>query len=161
MRMYSDYLLNYILCGLKASPGHFETLFEGFTEGDPRWDNRTDPDRFSPREALAHLADWEPIWVERMSRIINEDLPKIKSIDEGELAVLHDYAGSSPTESLQKFRAGRERVVALLESLSEPQWHRQGDREGVGPMSLFEMAAMITGHDGYHAIHARECLAKR
>lgn len=95
-----------------------------------------------------------------MTRIINDDVPILPSIDEGDLAILNDYAHQSPTESLKKYVDAREKNVAFLRERKDTDWARQGNREGAGLMSLFEIAAMILGHDGYHATHALECLRK-
>ncbi len=152
------YLLNYVLHGLDASPNTLATILKGLDEKSPLWEVRPGPERFTLRESVAHLADWEPIWVQRMTRIVSEDTPSLPSIDEGEMAVLHDYAHASPTESLRKYKEERKKVVAFLRERKETDWARQGNREGAGLMSLFEIAAMILGHDGYHMTHALECL---
>lgn len=152
------YLLNYVLVGLESSPSIFAALLKDLGDNDPRWDAKPDPERFSLREAVAHLADWDEIWLERCRRICSEESPSLPSIDEGELAIQNGYANSSPRASLEKFKRGREELVAYLRQRPDTDWSRIGFREGVGEMSMFEVCAMITGHDNYHMLYGLECL---
>jgi hypothetical protein len=141
------YVRNYLCSGLAASPLVLETLLAGIT--DAQADARPDPDRFTIREVVAHLADWKHIWLERFTRIATEDSPFLEDIDEGEMAIQHDYAHADVTEQLRRFFEGRERVVAFFRGLPEDAWAREGVRHW-GALSLAGFAGMMLGHDGYH-----------
>jgi len=143
------YVRRYLLHGLEAAPLTLAALLHGATETE--WDARPDADRFTLREALAHLADWEGVWLARMETIAREDEPFLPSFDEGQWAIDHDYAHTNPGEQLAKFTDGRARLAAFLHDLPGEAWLRVGVRDEVGAVSLFEMVAMILGHDGYHA----------
>lgn len=139
-------LLDYILNGLEAAPRVQNRLLDGVTD----WDARPDPERFTLREMVAHLADWEDIWATRVQRFLDEDHPMLPSIDEGELARDRKYATQDPRANLTRYENGRKRLVDLLRKLPLESWSRTGHREFVGDMTLFELAALINGHDGYH-----------
>lgn len=139
-------LLDYILNGLEAAPRVQNRLLRGVSE----WDARPDPERFTLREMVAHLADWEEIWAMRVGRFLNEDHPMLESIDEGQLAAERDYAGQDPATNLRRYAEGRTKLVDLLRKLTLDSWSRTGHRQFVGDLTLFEMAALISGHDGYH-----------
>src|SRR5690349_2214834 len=113
--MPAKFALNYLLTGLENSPAIQRTLCKAVTD----WDAKPGPDRFTVREALAHLADWEPIWLQRMMRTKAEDVPDLPDIDEGVMAIEHDYASSDPIESLDKYASGREALVIFLRGLSD------------------------------------------
>lgn len=117
----------------------------------PAWDARPDPDRFTLREVLAHLADWEPVCRGRIARTQTEDNPFLPNWDEDQAAIIGDYAHTSPHESLLWFTERRGETVALLNSLSDSDWERSAEREGVGLLSIFTQVALIVAHDGYHA----------
>jgi hypothetical protein len=151
--MASKYALNYVLTGLETAPSVQEALCRGATEWDARPPGE---DRFTLRESLAHLADWEPIWLMRTRRTVEEDRPTLPGIDEGELAVKNDYASSDPAESLRRYRAGRNDLVAFFRGLTPDQWSRTFTRDDVGEVTLFELASMVLGHDGYHFRHTLE-----
>jgi hypothetical protein len=147
MSMAADYIRTYLLHGLRASPQVIAHLLSEATPAD--YDRRPDPERFTIREVVAHLADWEGVWLERAGRIVREDNPTLPSYDEGQWAIDHNYAALDVADQLEKFRAGRASLADFLAGLTAEQWERTAARE-FGRMTLFEQTAMVLGHDGYH-----------
>ena len=103
--MLAEYIRNYLVAGMRATPFVMERMLQDAKPDD--YDRRPDPNRFTIREVVAHLADWEPIWRERMGRMVAEDDPHLPDIDEGELAVQHDYAQTDVREQLSRFHHER------------------------------------------------------
>ena len=141
---------NYLISALSGTPDLAERLLKDIHADDPRWDFRPDPARFTLREAVAHLADWEPIHLERVRRMRAEENPTLPDVDEGRLAVENDYAHSDPHGSLEWLRGGRQELVKELESLASEEWMLPGNRERVGPLTVETLTAFIAAHDGYH-----------
>ena len=148
---------DYLLKALDATPVVLTALLR---RADPDWDHRPDADRFTLREALAHLADWEPIWLERVRGIASGEHPLLPSVDESALAIENRYAESSPEVSLDKFRSGRKELVAYLATLPDSAWDFTGDREFVGELTLQQQAAFALSHDGYHLRQVAEWLQR-
>lgn len=147
----------YLLASIASAPEVIETLLEGIAANDSRWDARPYPDRFTLREAVAHLADWEPIHKYRIERILNEDEPTLPDMDEGQMAEENDYASQDPLECLRRYREGRKVVTDLLKSLTPEQWGRAGIRPpSIGRLDLDQYAVLILAHDGYHLQQAAE-----
>jgi hypothetical protein len=138
---------DYLLKALETTPLLITALLEGKA---PQWDRRPDPERFTLREVLAHLADWEPIWLERVKCMATEDFPFLPSVDESALVIENDYANCDPEESIAKQRQGRAALVRFLSPLPIEAWDRTGNREFVGVLTLQQQAAMTLSHDGYH-----------
>ena len=92
----------------------------------------------------------------RVSRFLNEDHPMLESIDEGVLAKERDYASQDPNANLRRYAGGRKQLVDTLRALPLDSWSRTGHRQFVGDLTLFELAALINGHDGYHLKQAVE-----
>jgi DinB superfamily len=145
----NPYIQRYILSGLRATPQVYAKLLEGTT--DEEADRRPDPDRFSIREAIAHMADWDEIFLKRGERIRDEEIPLLPGYDEGQLALERNYAAMPVAESLERFIQSRAVLMAFFESLQSTDWERQGNRDEIGMISLSELSIMILGHDGYHA----------
>ncbi|MBB6048664.1 DinB family protein [Armatimonas rosea] len=145
----NPYIQRYILSGLRATPQVYAKLLEGTT--DEEADRRPDPDRFSIREAIAHMADWDEIFRTRGERIRDEEIPLLPGYDEGQLAIERNYAAMPVAESLERFIQSRAALVAFFESLTPEQWERQGNRDEIGRINLSDLSVMILGHDGYHA----------
>src|SRR5437879_4197786 len=63
LTMLPVFARKYVLAGLTGSPDVLEALLKDVGPNDPAWDKRPDPERFTIREVLAHLADWEGIFL--------------------------------------------------------------------------------------------------
>jgi hypothetical protein len=139
----------YLLTGLGATPDVVEALLEEIPPSDAVWSFTPDPQRFTLRGVVAHLADWESVFLDRLIKTRDEDEPKLLNVDEGQLAIDRDYANSDPMQNIARFRAGREILVQTLTDLPTNAWSRIAHREW-GPMNILNQAVLILGHDGYH-----------
>lgn len=144
-----DFTRKYLMQGLAGTPDVLTRLLAGVRPGDPRWDVRPDPARWTLREITAHLADWEGIFVERIGKILGEDNPGFGHVDVTQRGLDQKYQLSDPSLNLSVFRERRSDLLATLAELSDEEWLRTCQRH-IGPMPLEEMAALILGHDGYH-----------
>lgn len=151
--------LKYVLLAFEGTPEVLDGLLRDIALNDPIWDKRPDPERFTIREALAHIADWEPIVLERVCRICDEDTPLLPDVDEGEMAVKNDYAHSDPRHSLARIHDGRTRLLTTLRTLPPEAWKRTGNREKIGLLTLEELIVLWLGHDGYHTRQVAEWIA--
>jgi hypothetical protein len=144
--MLSPVARQYLLYALQGTPDVLEALLQNVQN----WDFTPDPERFTLREIVAHLADWEPVCIERFTRIRDEDEPHLPSWDENAKAIEHDYAHSDPHEQLILFRERRATTLDLLRAMPEDAWTRIGHREVVGAISIESQVTVMLGHDGYH-----------
>ena len=111
----------------------------------------TQPERFTPREVVAHLADWEPILrEERIVVPIAQPGCSVKAYDEGDLAIANNYAASDPLESARTFAEERAKTIELLRSLDAGQWDAYFTHPERGRMTVYDMANLLVGHDMYH-----------
>ncbi len=152
----------YLLISVGASPSVLSELLKGVASDDPVWDIRPDPERFTLREAVVHLADWEPIHVERIQRILVEETPVLDDMDEGAMAIERDYAHQDPLANLERYAEGRKALLSLFQSLTEEQWQKAGIRPPViGRITIEQMATLVLAHDGYHFQQVVEWLSAR
>jgi hypothetical protein len=143
-----SYFRNYLFSALEAAPSLFGTLLEGLTEEEA--DRRPDPNRFTLREVIAHLADWDPVFLDRMTRIRFEDHPTLPGYDEGQWAIDHDYAHTDWREQLASFTERRQALVAFLHSCGPDDWARTANRPEIGILTIESQALLIPLHDAYH-----------
>lgn len=141
-------LPKYILSGLEASPVVVSELLRGKPEST--FDKHPDPERFSLREVICHLADWEGVWLDRMQRMASEDKPTLPGYDEGQWAIDHKYSEANAQEQITKFIEGRKALVEFLKGLAPEQWERTGIHSQWGMISIQSLATLVIGHDGYH-----------
>ncbi len=140
---------DYLLIDLHSGPDVLAALLAAVT--DPAiYDRRPDPRRFTLREMVAHLADWESVFLKRLTQTRDEENAILEGLDEGQVAIDHDYAHANPQECLSRYREGRTATVSFLRGLSPWQWERIGRHTEIGPISLTAQAVLIAAHDGYH-----------
>ena len=147
--MLQEKTRHYLLIDLESAPEVLARLLRDVT--DPAaWDRKPDAARFSLREMLAHLADWEAVFLKRLTQTRDDENPTLQGLDEGQVALDHDYAHADPPECLARYLTGRGKIVAFLRALSPEQWERVGLHTEVGPITIAEQAVLIASHDGYH-----------
>ena len=142
------YSQGYLFAALESTPFLFERALQGLTSEEA--DRRPDPNRFSIREIMAHLAEWEVIFLNRMQRICEEDRPLLEGYDEGALAVLNGYDRTDPFEQSRLFGERRGKMVAFLRSCHPEQWQRVGNRPEIGLVTLEALVMLLPLHDIYH-----------
>jgi uncharacterized damage-inducible protein DinB len=140
----------YLLAALDNTPETLSTLLSPLPTGDAAWDARPHPDRFTLREIVAHLADWEEVWRERFERTVSEDRPLLLRPDLDRRAQERGYAHADPKECLPRLRDERAALTGRLRELPDDAWGRVAHLDRMGDISLEELAAFVLGHDSYH-----------
>lgn len=146
--MTPERVRRYAITAMEGAPVVLDRLLDGITDAEA--DQRPDPERFTIREVIAHLADWEPIWTERLKAIAEQDGPFLPGYDEGQFAIDGDYAHSVLSEQAAKFRAGRGAMVRYAASVPPEAWGRRGRHGEIGPMTFADLVTLVLAHDGYH-----------
>lgn len=148
----------YLLPGLQRSA---EAIRQIVHLADPaRHDEKTDPERFSFREAIAHLADWEPVMRGRIQTAATNPGAQIPDWDEGQMAIDHDYANQDPLANADRFLQQRLETIALLATLTPDQWQGTVTHPVRGTMTAYDWANTTLGHDAYHTEHFLQYLPK-
>lgn len=103
---------------------------------------------FALVEHVHHLADFE---VEgfglRIERVATEDLPLLLDFDGDATAVARRYLELPVAPSVARFRAARTANLARLADLDPA---RGGVQQGVGPVTLADLARRMVDHDRAH-----------
>ncbi len=146
--MVPEHTRTYLMHGLGGVPTVLIYLLQSAREAD--WDRRPDPNRFTLREVVAHLSDWESVWHERFTAMIAQDNPSLQGYDEGQWAIDHDYAHADMPTELMTFSVARARNVELLRGLKPEQWDRPAQHSEWSSITIGSLAALVLGHDGYH-----------
>jgi uncharacterized damage-inducible protein DinB len=120
-----------------------------------RYDHRPDPDRFSFREVIAHIADWEPIMLSRIRAGVDAPGSTIEAFDEVQWAKDHDYAHQDPEESMQRFLKDRRATLEYVRAISREKMANTVIHPERGVMSVADIAHMIVCHDLYHVVQLK------
>ena len=148
MLLNYSYAQSYLFSALESTPILLAGALSKLTDAEA--DFRPDPARFTLREVLAHLADWDPIFSERLTRMQREDRPTLPGYDEGAKAIENDYASSDWREQLALFTDRRLVLTAQVRAFSPEDWPRTADRPEIGVLSMQDLTLLIPLHDIYH-----------
>lgn len=110
-------------------------------------------------EILAHLRDWEEIFLDRVQRTAADEDPFLPVVDDELWPIERDYRGQDPTATLNQFRDLRGQLVKVLRSLPAEAWDRRAIHGAFGEVSLLWLADHICEHDREYIDRARDALA--
>jgi hypothetical protein len=149
-----------LLAELERMPEFLEAAFARLTS-----DEATVPgpgDTFGPVAQCWHLADLEREgYGTRIRRLLEEAEPRLPDFDGARIARERDYASRSLAAGLAAFRAARRANVSALRAIEADAWMRGGTQEGVGPIMLCDVPAMMAEHDAAHREEIRAWQAAR
>lgn len=106
-------------------------------------------DRFSLVEMVAHVADSENVYSERLRGAVEQDVPTFEPIDVAERARAGRFSERDVQQELRMFADRRRETVAFLEGLPPEAWAREFVSR-IGRVSVETFVAFISGHDLYH-----------
>ncbi|MGB7845627.1 MAG: DinB family protein [Candidatus Acidiferrum sp.] len=111
---------------------------------------RPAPEKWSPAEIIAHLADAEIVVSWRVRAILGAPGTPIQAFDQDSWVVSGHYAKRDARKSLEQFRVLRETNLALYKSLAPEQWKHHGMHAERGEESIERIVSMMAGHDINH-----------
>jgi hypothetical protein len=135
---------------LRLLPGNLQAAVSGLSHS--QLDTPYREGGWTVRQLVHHMADSHLNAYVRTKLALTEDWPTIKTYDEAAWARLPD--STLPTDgSLAMIAALHERWVALLESLSETDFHRGYNHPELGRQELTAMLALYSWHSRHHTAH--------
>ncbi|MBL8819314.1 MAG: DinB family protein [Planctomyces sp.] len=139
-----------------------EQLIQSYAEGaellaksiqnvtDDQLDLTPVPGKWSIRQVVCHLADFEPIYADRMKRVLVEDNPTLFGGDPDVFAAGLRYSKRCVREELELIRVVRSQMVRILKDMDVEDFQRTGVHSEAGPLTLETLLERITGHIPHH-----------
>jgi uncharacterized damage-inducible protein DinB len=115
--------------------------------------SRPVPGKWSPVECACHIADFEPIFADRMKRILAFDKPMIWVADENDYARALSYQERDLEEEVAVVESVRKSTARLLKSQPEAALQRMGNHNMRGMMTLEQVLQMAVNHLNHHLKH--------
>jgi uncharacterized damage-inducible protein DinB len=106
--------------------------------------------KWSTLELVAHIADFEPVYVDRMKRIIAQEDPTLFGGDPDLFASKLAYHDRDVNEELALIVACRTHMARILRTLPENAFQRKGIHSENGPMTLEKILSNIANHIPHH-----------
>jgi len=108
------------------------------------------PGKWSTLEVVCHLADFDPIYADRMKRVIAEDKPTLIGADEKHFAKALHYHDRDLEEELTIIERTRSQLARILRKLPAETLARVGQHSERGPQTLELLLTTITNHIPHH-----------
>jgi hypothetical protein len=114
--------------------------------------------KWSTLEVVAHLADFEPIYAERVKRIVAMDRPLILAAEENDFARSLAYQERDLSEEVALIASTRRQLAQILRSFPDDVLARQGIHSEIGLVSAEQFVQQAIRHIRHHApfIHEKK-----
>lgn len=106
--------------------------------------------KWSTLELVAHLADFEPVYGDRMKRILAEDGPTLFGGDPDKFAAKLAYHERDLETELCLIECVRRQMATILRTVPAVDFLRVGRHSEAGPLTLRTFLERITGHIPHH-----------
>jgi uncharacterized damage-inducible protein DinB len=106
--------------------------------------------KWSTRQVICHVVDFEPIYADRMKRVIAENGPTFFGGDPDVFAARLAYQQRAVAGELQLLAAIRSHMAAILRELTAADFERVGNHSEAGTMTLRALLTNITDHVPHH-----------
>ena len=117
---------------------------------DERLDARPIAGKWSTRQVVCHVVDFEPIYADRMKRVIAENCPTFFGGDPDVFAARLAYDRRAVVGELQLLSAVRSHMAAILRELTAADFQRTGNHSEAGTMTLEALLTNIANHVPHH-----------
>ncbi len=110
------------------------------------------PGKWSILEILCHMRDMErEAYIERYTRILSENEPKLPDLNGEAFAVLRAYRGQKAPEVVREWVALRRQTLQLLRKTGKAQWARAGVHATAGRLTMEDLIQRhAVGNDEAH-----------
>jgi uncharacterized damage-inducible protein DinB len=109
------------------------------------------PGKWSMKQVICHIADYETVYASRMKRVIAENEPRLMKCGDPDLfAARLAYDQRDVEVELAFIEATRKHMGAILRSLAASDFQRQGNEWEAGMITLETLLIWITNHIPHH-----------
>lgn len=108
------------------------------------------PGKWSTHEVVCHIAEYEPIYADRMKRVIALEDPELLKGDPGLFAARLAYDHRDMEEELALIELTRKQMARILRAQKAEDFQRRGQHSRDGSVTLEELLRRITGHIPHH-----------
>lgn len=131
-----------------AGPQKLRAAVAGMTA--EQLDARPISGKWSTKQVICHLADFEPVYVDRMKRVIAEDQPTMFSGDPNLFAARLAYDHRDVAVELDFIEVARKHMGPILRALKPDDFQRTGIHSEAEPITLEKLLTNITNHIPHH-----------
>jgi len=137
-----------------TGPAVLEAAVAGLTEQQLR--TPAAPGKWSPLEVVAHVADAEILYADRLIRTLGMDRPALPGMEPDEVQARVPGNQRDLAEELALIAALRKRMTRILRQFGSADFERVGIHSEAGPLTAEALLRRIVGHLPHHAEIVRQ-----
>ena len=131
-----------------AGPGLLRRAVSGITRDQLL--ARPIPGKWSTQGVVCHVADYEPIYADRMKRVFALTEPELLKGDPGLFAARLAYGQRDVGEEMALIEITRKQMARILRALNPEDFQRRGGHSRDGALTLEVLLQRITAHIPHH-----------
>jgi uncharacterized damage-inducible protein DinB len=112
--------------------------------------------KWSTREVVLHISDFDLIYADHMKRVIAESEPSLQDGDRKLFAARLAYDKRDVDEEIRMIKAVRRHMGRILRSLNADAFERKGIHSEHGPVTLADLLQRAVDHIPHHALYIEE-----
>jgi len=148
--MNHDTLINQYLAG----PDLLRRAVAGMTR--QQLQERPIAGKWCTQEVVCHLAEYEPIYADRMKRVIALEEPELLKGDPALFAARLAYGERDVDEELALIELTRKQMARILRTLKAEDFARTGRHSRDGALTLENLLERVTAHIPHHVQFIQE-----
>ena len=137
----------WLLKALRETAHAMESLVWNVDDG--ALDRHPEPDEWSCRDLVAHMAHMERRYTDWLERIVRTTDPRIEAFD-GDSPNPAANPEDDAFDLMDEFSVLRQQTVYLLWSLDDDDWKRKGIHPYLGPRTITDVTREMSEHDLAH-----------
>jgi hypothetical protein len=137
-----------------AGPGILEAAVAGLTDQQLR--TPAAPGTWSPLEVVAHVADAEILYADRLIRTLGMDRPALPGMDPDAVQARVPGNQRDLAEELALIAILRKRMTRILRQFDPAEFQRVGIHSEAGPLTAETLLQRVVGHLPHHAEIVRQ-----
>lgn len=111
---------------------------------------RDDPQGWSIAEIVCHLRDFDEIFYQRASMMLEQDHPQLPAYDHEAMAIEKAYQQERTAAAYDELQTSRRRFIAWFKSLRGEQWERSGIHPERESFTMTDAVMQVSLHDLDH-----------
>jgi uncharacterized damage-inducible protein DinB len=108
------------------------------------------PGKWSTLEVVCHIADFEPVFADRIKRVLALDNPTLLGADQDRFASTLAYQDRDLEEELALVELTRKQLARILKKQPAEALARTGTHNERGPLSVEKLLMGATNHINHH-----------
>jgi uncharacterized damage-inducible protein DinB len=108
------------------------------------------PGKWSIHDNIAHLASYQPLFIDRMNKILDQDTPVFERYNADIDPEFPGWQSRETLDLVEQLFIDRETILTLITGLRHKQLSRTGTHPKFGRMTIVEWTEFFLLHEAHH-----------